>query len=429
MGRTSDIYGSELLGPIIISMTHTAADVLTVLLLAKWAGCIPIPQIAPLFESIRDLKTASGILEQLFSSEAYRRHLTAHGSEQMVMIGYSDSNKDGGYLMANWSLYQAQEQITGIAQKHGVKLTIFHGRGGTIARGGGPANHAIRAQPAGSINGRFRVTEQGEIIASRYANPALAHRHLEQIVNAVILASVPQKEEPVPAQWRDALGAMSQEAQRVYRSLVYDMPGFIEFWESATPLDEIKRLQIGSRPAARAKTGAVNQIRAIPWVFSWMQSRFNLPSWYSLGSGLASVGDLNLLKEMYDGWLFFRTLLNNSEMSLLKADMDISALYVSLVPDKKLANEFFHSIRTEYERTRDLVLSISRHSSLLELEPVTQQAIQLRNPYMDPLNYIQVETLRRLRSLKDPEGEQAKLLREVMALTINGIAAGLRNTG
>ncbi|HUG33784.1 MAG TPA: phosphoenolpyruvate carboxylase, partial [Anaerolineales bacterium] len=429
MGRTGDIYGTELLGPIIISMTHAAADVLTVLLLAKWAGCKTIPQIAPLFESIQDLKSALSILEQLFTSEAYRRHLTAHGNEQMVMIGYSDSNKDGGYLMANWSLYQAQEQITRVAQKYDVKLTIFHGRGGTIARGGGPANHAIRAQPSGSINGRFRVTEQGEIIASRYANPALAHRHLEQIVNAVILASAPHTEEVIPPQWRNTLDEMSGVAQRAYRNLVYEMPGFIDFWESATPLDEIKRLQIGSRPAARAKTGAVNQIRAIPWVFSWMQSRFNLPSWYSLGTGLASMGDLNLLKEMYDGWLFFRTLLNNSEMSLLKADMDISALYVSLVPDKKLADEIFHPIRAEYDRTCELVLTISQHSSLLELEPVTQQAIQLRNPYVDPLNYIQVETLRRLRSLKDPEGEEAKSLREVMALTINGIAAGLRNTG
>jgi phosphoenolpyruvate carboxylase len=429
IGRTSEVYGSELLGPIVISMTHAAADVLTVLLLAQWAGCQTIPQIVPLFESIQDLKDASGILESLFVSGVYRSHLKSHNDEQMVMIGYSDSNKDGGYLMANWSLYEAQEQITGIAQKHDIKLTIFHGRGGTIARGGGPANHAIRAQPAGSINGRFRVTEQGEIIASRYANPELAHRHLEQITNAVLLASSPQKEGPIPAKWRTALEEMSKIAQRAYRELVYETPGFIEFWESATPLDEIKRLQIGSRPASRAKLGAVNQIRAIPWVFSWMQSRFNLPGWYSLGTGLASLNDLSLLQEMYDGWAFFRTLLNNSEMSLLKADMDISTLYVSLVPDKKLANEIFNSIFAEFERTHATVLRISRHNALLELEPVTQQAIQLRNPYVDPLNYIQVETLRRLRSLSDQEGEEATSLREVMALTINGIAAGLRNTG
>lgn len=429
IGRTSDIYGSELLGPIVISMTHAAADVLTVLLLAKWAGCKTIPQIAPLFESVRDLRDASTILESLFSSEMYREHLKLHNNQQMVMIGYSDSNKDGGYLMANWALYQAQEEITRIAQKYNVKLTIFHGRGGTIARGGGPANNAIRAQPVGSINGKFRVTEQGEIIASRYANPDLAHRHLEQIASAVILASAPHKEEPVPEKWRATIEEMSKAAQKAYRSLVYETPGFIEFWECATPLDEIKRLQIGSRPASRAKAGAVNQIRAIPWVFSWMQSRFNLPSWYSLGAGLSSIKDTTLLQEMYDGWLFFRTLLNNSEISLLKADMDISALYVNLVPNKKLADEIFNSIRTEYEHTRDSVLKISRHQSLLELEPVTKQAVQLRNPYVDPLNYIQVETLQRLRALSDPDGKESKPLREVMALTINGIAAGLRNTG
>ncbi len=429
IARTNDIYGSELLGPIVISMTHAAADVLTVLLLAKWAGCKNIPQIAPLFESVRDLKDASNILESLFSSEIYREHLKLHHNEQMVMIGYSDSNKDGGYLMANWSLYQAQEEITRMAQQQQVRLTIFHGRGGTIARGGGPANNAIRAQPAGSINGRFRVTEQGEIIASRYANPDLAHRHLEQIASAVILASAPHKEEPVPEKWRSTIEEMSKAALQAYRSLVYDTPGFIEFWESATPLDEIKRLQIGSRPASRAKLGAVNQIRAIPWVFSWMQSRFNLPGWYSLGAGLASVNDMSLLREMYDGWLFFRTLLNNSEISLLKADMDISALYVDLVPDKKLANDIFGSIRGEYERTQESVLKISRHTTLLELEPVTRQAVQVRNPYVDPLNYIQVETLQRLRALTDPDGAEAKSLREVMALTINGIASGLRNTG
>lgn len=429
IGRACEVYGEELLGPIVISMTHSAADVLTVLLLARWAGCRTIPQIVPLFESIQDLDDASGILELLFTSTTYRKQLNAHRDEQMVMIGYSDSNKDGGYLMANWSLYRAQEEITRTARKHNVQLTIFHGRGGTIARGGGPANHAIRAQPPGSINGRFRVTEQGEIIASRYANPDLAHRHLEQIVHAVLLASAPDKAEPIPARWRDALERTSRVGMRAYRDLVYETPGFIEFWESATPLDEIKRLHIGSRPSSRGKAGAVNQIRAIPWVFSWMQSRFNLPGWYGLGTGLASITDVSLLQAMYDDWLFFRTLLNNTEMSLLKADMDISALYVDLVPDKRVGNDIFHIIRSEYELTCERVLAISRHTSLLELEPVTQQAVQLRNPYVDPLNYLQVETLHRLRALPDREGGEAASLREVMALTINGIAAGLRNTG
>ena len=269
IGRTCDVYGRELLGPIVISMTNAAPDVLTVLLMARWAGCNYIPQIAPLFESVQALKDASHILEELFALEVYRQHLQEHNNEQMVMIGYSDSNKDGGYLMANWALYQAQEEISRTARDHNVSLTIFHGRGGTIARGGGPANRAIRSQPVESINGRFRLTEQGEIIASRYSNPTLAHRHLEQIVNAILLASSPKATSNVSQRWRIAMDQMSAKAQHAYRSLVYETPGFIEFWQTVTPIDEIKRLRIGSRPASRARSSEVTQIRAIPWVFSW----------------------------------------------------------------------------------------------------------------------------------------------------------------
>jgi phosphoenolpyruvate carboxylase len=349
----------------------------------------------------------------------------------MVMIGYSDSNKDGGFLTANWSLYKAQEQIARVAKAHGITLTIFHGRGGTVARGGGPANRAIRAQPAESINGRFRLTEQGEVIASRYSNPELAHRRLEQIVNAVLMASAPsaREQDKVPEMWREALDQMSAVGRSAYRKLVYETPGFIQFWNEATPLDEIKRLHIGSRPAARADDPEVTKIRAIPWVFSWMQSRFNLPSWYSLGTGLNAVSDLPLLREMYAGWPFFQTMLDNTEMSLLKADLEIAALYVELVTDRELANSLFATIREEYERTHEIILSISGHKALLEMEPVTQNAVHLRNPYIDPLNYIQVEMLRRLRSLPDPEDAEADSLREVVFLTINGIAAGLKNTG
>ncbi|MCP4140615.1 MAG: phosphoenolpyruvate carboxylase [Chloroflexi bacterium] len=429
IGRACELYGTELFGPFIISMTRDSANVLSVLLLAKWAGGNAVPQIAPLFETIEDLKEAPRVLEFLFTTEAYRAQLEAYKNEQIVMIGYSDSNKDGGYLMANWSLYQAQEEIADITKKHNIKLTLFHGRGGTIARGGGPTNKAIRAQPAGSINGRFRLTEQGETIAFRYAHPALAYRHLEQITSAVLLASSPKRDKTIPTKWREVMAEISERAQRTYRQLVYETPGFITFWEQATPLNEIKHLRIGSRPAARAKSGAVNQIRAIPWVFSWMQSRFNLPGWYSLGSGLASIKDIGIFKEMYEGWPFFSTMLNNTEMSLLKADMDISALYVDLVEDKKLASKIFSNIRDEYERTRETTLAISGHNTLLELEPITQQAIHVRNPYVDPLNYLQVEILRRLRALPDQNSAQATSLREVMSLTINGIASGLRNTG
>jgi phosphoenolpyruvate carboxylase len=405
-------------------MCQSAADILSVLLLARWTGCDEGLQIVPLFETIEDLRAAPSIFEGLLELPLYREHLATCHDEQMIMIGYSDSNKDGGYMMSNWALYQGQENITGVARKHNIALTIFHGRGGTIARGGGPANRGIRAQPPGSIDGRFRLTEQGEVIASRYSNPALAHRHLEQIVHAVLLASSPARSKSqLPAQWRSAMDRMSQTAHTVYRGLVYENPRFIEFWQTATPLDEIKRLHIGSRPAARGKSSEVTKIRAIPWVFSWMQSRFNLPGWFGLGSALTSLKDDALLREMYQGWPLFK------EMSLLKADMGIASLYVDLVPDKDLASEMFTTIRSEYDLTRDVVLSISAHANLLDEEPITQNAIQLRNPYVDPLNYIQVEMLRRIRALTEPEGEEAQSIREVISVTINGIAAGLRNTG
>ena len=431
VGRLKSNYGSEPLGPVVISMTHSAADVLTVLLLAHWAGCDEGLDIVPLFESVRDLRSADRLLGQLFTSPSYRRHLSSCGDRQTVMVGYSDSNKDGGYLMANWSLYQAQESLARLAEAHAVALTIFHGRGGTAARGGGPANRAIRAQPPGSLNGRFRLTEQGEAIAARYSNPALAHRYLEQVVNAVLLASAPVDPQTtaVPSAWREALEAMAAAGQHAYRSLVYETPGFVRFWQEATPIDEIRRLHLGSRPAARATSGAIEQIRVIPWVFSWMQSRFNLPGWYSLGSGLAAHPDQAQLRELYAGWPFFKALLDNVEASMLKADMDIAALYVDLVADRELGQSLFATIRDEYERTRAAVLSISGHQTLMELEPVTQNAVQLRDPYIDPLNYIQVETLRRLRRLPDPESPEAQRLRQIVVLTINGIAAGLKNTG
>jgi phosphoenolpyruvate carboxylase len=427
--RVGDVYGQKLLGPFVISMCRSECDVLTVLLLARWRGCDPGMQIVPLFETIEDLQEAPSILEKLYTLPLYRQHLQTCGNSQMVMIGYSDSNKDGGYVTANWSLYQAQEKITRVSQDHGIVLTIFHGRGGTIARGGGPANRAIRAQPPESVNGRFRLTEQGETIAGRYSNPELAHRHLEQIVHAVLMASSPKARKEIPPVWREIMDTMSGVGFKKYRELVYETPGFIDFWQAATPLDEIKRLHIGSRPAARGQSGAVNKIRAIPWVFSWMQSRFNLPGWFGFGSALLAVREQKILREMYRGWLLFRTMIDNTEMSLIKADMDIASLYVGLVPDQEMGRHFYSTILDEYKRTRDAVLSISGHAYLLDAEPVTQNAVLVRNPYVDPLNYVQVEMLRRLRALADPEGQDARAIRGVITITINGIAAGLRNTG
>ncbi|MEJ5226222.1 MAG: phosphoenolpyruvate carboxylase, partial [Anaerolineales bacterium] len=362
IARVRDIYGPNLLGPFIISMTHAPADVLTVLLLARWTGSADRLHIAPLFETIDDLRDAPGILSALFETPAYRQHLAQGGNQQVVMIGYSDSNKDGGYLSANWNLYEAQENIARACQAHGIQLTFFHGRGGTVARGGGPANRAIRAQPPGTVNGRFRLTEQGETITARYANPALGYHHLQQIASAVLLASNPHATGTLPGAWRGAMDEISTAARRAYRGLVYETPGFLDYWRHATPLDELTRLQLGSRPAARQPgQAAVTKIRAIPWVFSWMQSRFNLPGWYGLGSGLVDTEDPGLLKEMYAGWPFFTTLLDNAEMSLLKADMEIAALYSDLVPDRALANRIFAAIRAEYTRTCEAVLNITGH--------------------------------------------------------------------
>jgi len=429
LARAADLYGPEMLGPFIISMTRGPADVLAVLLLARWARCTPGLQIVPLFETLDDLDAAPGVLSRLFDIPVYRAHLAAGSGEQMVMVGYSDSNKDGGYLAASWSLYRAQEAIAATCAAHSVELTLFHGRGGSVARGGGPAGRAIRAQPPGTVRGRFRVTEQGETISSRYADPTLAHRHLEQIVSAVLVASADAGAAVADPTWRTEMDALALAARRAYRALVEETPGFLEYWRAATPIDEIGRLRLGSRPTARGR-GALTRadVRAIPWVFSWMQSRCNLPGWYGLGTALGT-GARDRLREMYAGWPFFRALLDNAEMSLLKADMGIAALYSGLVPDQALAARVFGTIEAEHARTRAAILDVTGHDELLDEDPVLQRSVQLRNPYVDPLNYLQVEMLRRLRALPDPDGPEAERCREVIVLTINGIAAGLRNTG
>lgn len=435
VGQVQRVYGKNMLGPAIISMTRGAAEVMTVLLLSRWSDVPDGLDICPLFESVSDLSNASGVLEQLFTDPIYAEHLQARGNEQMVMIGYSDSNKDGGYLMANWSLYKAQEAITRTARKYGIKLTIFHGRGGTVARGGGPANKAIQAQPVGSIRGKFRVTEQGEVIATRYSNPDIAHRHLEQIVSAVLLASASSFEDgddgsiqDHPNRWRDVIEQMAERSFVVYRNLVYKNKDFMPFWNQVTPMDQIKLLHIGSRPSARKALADVSGIRAIPWVFSWMQSRFNLPGWFGLGSGLAAIDDIELLEEMYHSWPFFTTLLNNAESSLLKADMNIAKQYLFGLCRTEGGTRIFEQIKAEYELTIQMILQISGHKELMDAEPATKRAVKLRDRYIDPLNFLQVELLSRLRAL--PEGHpDEELLREAVILTINGIAAGLKNTG
>lgn len=428
LARARVVYGDETLGPFVISMTRGAADVLAVVLLARWAGGDEGVDVAPLFETLDDLRAAPRVLAELFGLAPYRAHLASRGGRQTVMIGYSDSNKDGGYLAANWATFEAQEAVARVCREYGVTLTLFHGRGGTVARGGGPAGRAIAAQPAGTVDGRFRLTEQGETLAARYADSDLAHRHLQQVASAVLLASAPRAAAEVPERWRATMSAMATVAGDAYRALVHE-PGFLDFWRAATPIDEIARLRLGSRPATRRGTAlAIADVRAIPWVFSWMQSRFNLPGWYGLGTALDGV-DRDRLAEMYAGWPFVRALVENAEMSLLKADMGIAALYAGLVPDRSLASAVFGRIVDEYERTRKAILLVTGHGALMDEDPVIQRSVHLRNPYVDPLNYMQVEMLRRLRALPDADGVEGERLREVIALTINGIAAGLRNTG
>ena len=428
LARAARLYGRASLGPVVVSMTRGAADVLGVLVLARWAGGVPGLMVAPLFETLADLDAAPRIMAELFSLPAYAAAVRAADGEQMVMIGYSDSNKDCGYLAASWALYRAQESIAQVCDAYGVALTLFHGRGGSVARGGGPAGRAIRAQPPGTVHGRFRVTEQGETIASRYSDEDLAHRHLEQIVSAVLLASA-ETATAVPADWRATMDAMAGAARESFLGLVEHTPGFLEYWRAATPIEEISRLRLGSRPAARGRgTLTRADVRAIPWVFSWMQSRFNLPGWYGLGTGLRAA-DPERLRAMYAGWPFFRALLDNAEMSLVKADLGIAALYSGLAPDRALAEAIFASVEAEYARTREAILETTGHAELMDGDPVIQRSVLLRNPYVDPLNYIQVEMLRRLRALPDPDGPEAERLREVIVLTVNGIAAGLRNTG
>jgi phosphoenolpyruvate carboxylase len=434
-------YGRSALGVYIISMTDGLSDVLEVMLFMRWCGCnLPI---VPLFETRDDLKNAPAILRSMFTHEAYRDYLRAQDDEQIIMLGYSDSNKDCGYITANWELYNAQETIAAACREHGVTFTLFHGRGGTVARGGGPAAKAILAQPAGMVHGRIRLTEQGEVLSTRYQDPDLARRHLEQLTYGVLLAThEAQNPKVVPEEWRDAMTRMADGGFEAYRALVHEDPDFIAFWSQATPIAEISKLKVGSRPAFRKQTRSVEDLRAIPWVFSWMQSRFVLPGWYGLGAALQAMidaGHIDLLHTMYREWAFFQTTLDNAQQSLTKADIGIASLYATLVEDEGIRERVFAIIKTEYERTCKAVLAITGQTTLLDNEQVLQDSIRLRNPYVDPLNYIQVEMIRRLRDLMKalpanadasaPEPAEVQALRRVIDLTINGVSAGLRNTG
>jgi phosphoenolpyruvate carboxylase len=432
--RAQSQYDDGALGIYVISMTNEVSDLLEVQLLQAWAG-VQLP-IAPLFETLDDLNRAPAILTGLFESPAYAPELKRNARHQHVMLGYSDSNKDCGYLTANWALYQAQDSIMAVCAKYKIKVTLFHGRGGSIARGGGPAAKAILAQPVGLKDGGIRVTEQGEVLSTRYHDVDLAHRVLEQMAYGVLLGSNEAQggARKLPAHWVAAMEEMSAAALAAYQACVRDDPEFLEFWKQATPIDEISDLNFGSRPTFRRKGSfSVADLRAIPWVFSWMQSRFNFPGWYGLGRGLQSIlqrgpDGVRLLREMYQRWPFFQTLIANAQLTMCKADMSIATVYASLVTDEKVRKKVLTRILTEFRLTEKAVLSVTEQRELLQNEPVLARSIKLRNPYVDPLNYLQVEMLRRRRTGKLSKREQEDT-RAVMELTVNGIAGGLKNTG
>jgi phosphoenolpyruvate carboxylase len=440
--RAFDFYGRELLGPYIVSMTHGPEDILAPLLLAKWHGLCLDPNredegmtFVPLFETREDLRNAPEVMADLFNHPAYEPHLERVNRDQTIMIGYSDSNKDAGYMAANWELYQAQEVLAEACAKHNVSIMLFHGRGGTIARGGGPANRAILAQPPGSVNGRIRVTEQGEVIDENYGHPAIARRHLEQVIHAMLLASAPptQAETAPRPEWRDVMDELATMSHAAYRRLVYETPAMLTYWQQATPIREISQLRIGSRPARRTTDANLDGLRAIPWVFSWMQSRHVLAGWYGLGSALEAYATtdstLDHLQQMYRRWPFFRTLIDNGQVSLGKADMGIAGLYAGLVEDDEVRETIFSQILAEFQRTRRWILAVTDQHDILENEPVLQRSIRWRNPYVDPLNFIQVSLLRQRRALPNTSSAEARRLLQTIFLTIHGIAAGLKNTG
>ena len=423
---------AEALGIYIISMAAEVSDVMEVVLMQTVVGtALPI---APLFETLADLQAAPRVLDELFANQTYRRWLKLQGGTQHVMLGYSDSNKDCGYLAANWGLNQAQAAIVAVCKKHGVRVTLFHGRGGSIARGGGPAAKAVLAQPVGLYGGGIRITEQGEVLSTRYHDADIAHRVLEQMTYGVLLGShLAQKEEaPTPKKWTQSMERMSSLSAEVYRRLVQNTD-FLAFWQAATPIDEIGTLKLGSRPTYR-KEGprTLEDLRAIPWVFSWMQSRFNLPGWYGLGSALESVanetGGLELLQNMYQKWRAFRLLIDNAQLTLCKADLSVAEIYAALDGNARRRKHVFGIVASEFALTQRLVLTVAGQKELLGAEPVLANSIRLRNPYIDPLNYLQVEMLRRLRHGKLSPKARSDAQR-VVELTVNGIAAGLKNTG
>ncbi|MBF2052398.1 MAG: phosphoenolpyruvate carboxylase [Candidatus Sericytochromatia bacterium] len=433
--------GHKAVQQYIISMCQQLSDLLAVMLLLKESGLAELRngqlyspiQVVPLFETKADLERAPAVMQALFELPLYRPRSREGQICQEIMLGYSDSSKQAGILPATWHLYQAQQALTAVAQQHGVRLRFFHGRGGTVSRGGGPTHHAILAQPPETVHGALRVTEQGEVLSWKYNFPELAHRNLSVLLTAVAEASLRQHNEApeLAAQRSEIMQQLSATAYSHYASLVHEHPGFLRYFEQSTPLNAISELNIGSRPARRKATQGINDLRAIPWVFSWMQSRCVLSAWYGVGKALAAYTErhsegLAQLQALYADWPFFKVFIDNLQMTLSKADLRIAEAYAEGV-EPELRQSIWPAIRQEYQQTVTWVLLISGQQELLDNTPTLKRSIALRNPYVDPLNYIQVEVMARLRSEAAETGDQQ--LQDVLQLTIMGIAEGLRNTG
>ena len=382
--------------------------------------------VIPLFESIGDLERCGATMDAAFSNALYRGWIRARGDEQEVMLGYSDSNKDGGYLSSSWSLYKATHDLMRVCKKHGVRLRLFHGRGGTVGRGGGPSYEAILSQPAGSVDGALRLTEQGEVIASKYADPETGRRNLEILVAATLEASYIA---PVAGGARrgEIMEGLSKHAFEAYRDLV-GTPGFMDYFREATPFSEIASLNIGSRPASRKGSQKLDDLRAIPWVFSWSQCRLMLPGWYGFGTAvsrwLSRDGALEELRGLYRDWPFFRAVLSNLDMVLAKTDLAVAAHYADLVRDAALRERILGRVAGEWHATRDALFAINGYQEFLGDNPTLARSIRNRFPYLDPLNHLQIELLRRYRA-----GDTEEKTVRAIHLTINGIAAALRNSG
>ncbi|HMI20395.1 MAG TPA: phosphoenolpyruvate carboxylase [Sphingomonas sp.] len=426
------LYGRQSITTYIISKAATVSDLLEVMILLKEAGLYrpgALPEcdimVVPLFETIEDLERGPDVMRDYFGLPEIATLTQARGYQE-VMVGYSDSNKDGGYLTSVWSLHQASRALKPVFDSAGAAMQLFHGRGGAVGRGGGSAFAAIRAQPSGTVEGRIRITEQGEVIAAKYGTRDAAQVNLEAMTAATLLASLEQSEVPVAdrARFADAMSDMSAAAFRNYRALVYDTDGFRTFFRQFTPIAEIATLKIGSRPASRTKSDKIEDLRAIPWVFSWAQARVMLPGWYGVGQAFDGFADKALLKDMAQGWPFFQATLANLEMVLAKSDMGLASRYLALVEDQAAGAAIFDRIRTGWEQTCDGLLDVTRQARLLEKTPQLDASVRLRLPYIEPLNLLQIELIRRWRG-----GEQDDRVREGIQLSINAIATGLRNSG